>query len=281
MDIKAEMLLVKDLDSNTLEYIYDYCSNPNTVDLDKRRIGIGNFIYSCMAISDIPDEMDIDEILNLMELYDKHGDILISRLLNDPSSITVIDIYKSTLTMIEYSDRNIPYPVNEILDIYHKLDFDNYSKIRSIYQDMRPKYTDMYNDMTESKDEIMGSVNFIVSYLNYTFEILPDINKKLHLLVSYMVINYYLMTSNYNLPLPIYNGDKIISIIADTPWNEIKNKYKYKLMIGNYLLSGLDVALDVYYDGEEIDIIEEEEEVVRNIPEERIYRRSIAAAMVN
>lgn len=239
------MLLVKDLNRGDLEYLYDYTSKPMEDNEDKRMMGMSMFIYSCLGDG---GNVDVFSILNMIDSYSVMGNSMMTRITDDrvlESTWNVVRLYNILDDMTHYCEKNVAYPFRELLDVYDLLCHTEYQKYRSNITKINGKYMEWYNKLVNSEDEIMGSVEFIHAYITYCRKILPRIDPKIHLIAAFIVVNYNLCGLGYQM-VPIFNDHKILNIVDSVPSSEFQSSYKYKLIIGNYILSGLDVTLTMY-----------------------------------
>ena len=243
------MLLVKDLSRKELEHLYDYTSGPIVDNDDKRFIGMAMFIYSC--INDNHSDVDVNQVLNLIETYSIMGDSMMTKISNDVElelTWKIIKLYGLVDDMMLYCRRNIAYPFREVVEVYNILCPRDHHKNISKIKRLQSKYINWYNRLINSNDEIMASVEFIFDYMNYCHTNIPNIDSKIHLIVAFIVINYNLMSLGYQMITPIFNDHKIMTFIELIPESQFYNTYKYRLIMGDYILSGLDVTLSMYHD---------------------------------
>lgn len=245
------MLLVKDLDTTDINYIYDYSPGPTTDNGDKRFMSMAMFIYSCLDGMPIGTDVDVYKVFDTMDLYDRVGDTLLTRIKGENNIrliYTITELYKAATNMIQYCDRKLVYPIKEILDLYHLLAFENYQEIRSKVFMLQTQYSKLYDNLVTKDDEIMASVEFIIGYVRYAMDVLPRVDPKVHLIVSFFIVNYNLVDVGYQMLIPIFNDVNILDLVRSIPFSRIETTNKYKLIIGNYLLSGLDISINMYDD---------------------------------
>lgn len=245
------MLSIQDLSPESLEYLYNYCQSPDPIDEYKMQMSIANFIYSYIECTDLASTVDIKDIFDAMESYGHKSRRPLTILpAGSPKNLvalyTSIELYRHIREMLIYRDYQLAYPISAVLKLYDIVAIDHHDDLRRLHDQITDRYIRIYNDMVDTEDEIEGATKFIIGYMQFMMKIAPSIDPHIHLLAAYMVINYCLITLNYQMFIPIFNATRIINIIRNKSPSVIDNSVRYKLTIGNYILSGLDSSLDVY-----------------------------------
>lgn len=243
------MLSLRELDERETDVLLNYCPSPYQVDEDRLRISMANFIYSFLQsvlVNNIDTSLTVEEIDEMIKQYRNGGR---RRLLgpagyqiNDGTDL-VIDLCRHTEELLRYVEMRLPYPMDAMMKIYNSMAIEYYGRLRTYRDRITHRYIQMYNEMADADDEIAGATQFLIDYVEMMNQMIPDLYH-IHILTAYMVINYYLLSMNYQLFIPMFNIDRIMEIVDDIPRSLMNTKNRYKLTIGNYLLCGLDSTID-------------------------------------
>lgn len=245
------MISINCLSPGHVDYLYNYCQSPNPVDEYKMQISIANFIYSYIECTELASIVGVDKIFSVMEMYGHKARRPLVLLPENSSRdlvalYTSLELYRHIKQMLVYRDQRLAYPIDALLRVYDIVTVEHHEDISRIYDRIRDNYIRLYNDMVDTEDEIEGVTKFIIGYMQFMMTELPMIDAHIHLLAAYIVINYCLITLSYQMFIPIFNATRIINIIKTKSPQVIDQSVRYKLTIGNYVLSGLDSSLDVY-----------------------------------
>lgn len=277
------MLGIRELTDDELNYLYQYCPNPSKVDEGLLKFSVAKFIYSYLhhissgkmdrrltlrVIQDLintpvkihryqpryqrPDRATHEEDTIVHRVSSWSLDWLIGNASKTSQGLTyenaqriIVELNRHIETLLEYVEANLAYPMSAIINIYHAVAGEYHEELAAIQHLLSEHYASSYNRMVDSDDEIKAASIFLVEYMEFMRDRLPMIHDA-HLLVAYMVINYYLYTTNYHLFIPMFNIDRISQMIDRIPPDEWQRRHRYRLTIGNYLLSGLDCTLSEY-----------------------------------